>query len=195
MDFSNQMVPLIFTCAHFTFCSTSCVAPFNPYQSQHVVMFYNFPQQDTIIHLLSLGHRFITMTCCHRKKGGFKGLSALLTECLLDPWRPCPLDLSHTQSKTPGFLPQLRTYWLSQTHITLPTTDDCFAYTQDQSGPHNNIHPVFCIHADASKQNSTVSLQTRYILRKHKLFICQVSTSTIFPLLSSPSQISVQQLD
>jgi hypothetical protein len=31
--------------AHFTFSLTSCVAPLNPYQAQHVVMFYNFPQQ------------------------------------------------------------------------------------------------------------------------------------------------------
>jgi hypothetical protein len=46
MNFSNQIVPLIFTLAHFTCSSTSCVAPLNPYQSQHVLMFYNFPEQD-----------------------------------------------------------------------------------------------------------------------------------------------------
>jgi hypothetical protein len=46
-DLFNQMVPLIFTLAHFTSSSTSCVAPLNLYQSQHVLMFYNFPRQHT----------------------------------------------------------------------------------------------------------------------------------------------------
>jgi hypothetical protein len=48
MNLSDQMVLLIFTLAHFTFSFTLCdVAPLNPYQSQHVVMFYNSIEQDT----------------------------------------------------------------------------------------------------------------------------------------------------
>jgi hypothetical protein len=70
MDFLEQMVPLIFTLAHFASSFASCVTPFNPYQS-HVVMFYNFPQQDIIIHLLSLGHRsrslqHVSLNLCHQ---------------------------------------------------------------------------------------------------------------------------------
>jgi hypothetical protein len=47
MDLSNQMVPLIFMLAHFTSSFSSCVIPLNLYQSQHVVTFYNFREQDT----------------------------------------------------------------------------------------------------------------------------------------------------
>jgi hypothetical protein len=47
MDLSDQMVPLIFMLAHFNSSFASCVDPLNLYQSQHVVTFYNFPQQDT----------------------------------------------------------------------------------------------------------------------------------------------------
>jgi hypothetical protein len=36
MDLSDQMVPLIFTLAHFTSSFASCVAPLNLYQPQHV---------------------------------------------------------------------------------------------------------------------------------------------------------------
>ncbi len=46
MDLFDQMVPLIFMFAHFTFSFTSCIAPLNPDQSQHVVTFYNFLEQD-----------------------------------------------------------------------------------------------------------------------------------------------------
>jgi hypothetical protein len=48
MDLLDQMVPLIFMLAHFTSSFTSCVAPLNPYQSQHVMTFYNFPEQDKL---------------------------------------------------------------------------------------------------------------------------------------------------
>jgi hypothetical protein len=47
MDLLDQMVPLIFMFAHFTFSFASCVATLNPYQSQHVVTFYNLLEQDT----------------------------------------------------------------------------------------------------------------------------------------------------
>jgi len=44
MDFKDQMVTLTFTLAHFTSSFTSCVALLSPYQSQHVMTFYNFSQ-------------------------------------------------------------------------------------------------------------------------------------------------------
>jgi len=47
MDLLDQMVPLIFTLAHFTSSYASCVAPLNPHQSQHVMKFYYFVEQDT----------------------------------------------------------------------------------------------------------------------------------------------------
>jgi hypothetical protein len=49
MDLEDQMVPLIFMLSHFTSSFASCVALLNPYQSQHVVTFYNFLEQDTRI--------------------------------------------------------------------------------------------------------------------------------------------------
>ncbi len=41
IDLLDQMVLLIFMLTHFTSSSNSCVAPLNPYESQHVLQFLN----------------------------------------------------------------------------------------------------------------------------------------------------------
>jgi hypothetical protein len=42
------MVPLIFTLAHFTFSSTTCIAPLNPYQSQHITQCFKTSHNKTL---------------------------------------------------------------------------------------------------------------------------------------------------
>jgi hypothetical protein len=43
----DEMVPLIFTLAHFTSSSASCVTPLNPYQSQHVTWCFKTSHNKT----------------------------------------------------------------------------------------------------------------------------------------------------